>query len=260
MKNWIIGFFSFPLVICLAIAAFIFYIIPFSDIEKLKTQYVAVRYDKKKAEVEYHLVAKRPATWVNRSAISPHAIHAIQISEDWGFYMHKGIDWFQLQQAFQEYWYEGSDLRGASTITQQLVKNLFLSADRSYWRKIREAMIALYLETRVPKSRILEVYLNIIEYGEGLYGIGGASRHYFAKSPLSITPREGAFLAMLLPNPVKYSVSYRKRTLTPFAQSTISSILGKMKMARHISEEQWAEEMNRRFSWEAGDESLLMAF
>lgn len=257
MKNWFLGFFSFPIVVILATGLMIASIIPFTDIEKLKTQYVVSSY--KKGEVSHQIVKKRPKTWVNRSMVSGHAIHAIQISEDWGFYQHKGIDWFQLQQAFQEYWYEGSDLRGASTITQQLVKNLFLSSERSYWRKVKEALIALYIETRLPKSKILEIYLNVIEYGEGIYGIASASQHYFKKPAAALSPKEGAFLAMLLPNPVKYSVSYRKRTLTPFAQSTISSILGKMKMARHISEEQWAEEMNRRFSWEAGDDSLLMA-
>lgn len=245
-----------PLFFLLVIFLFLVMTIPFGDIYRLKSDYIEAKY--KNGEVEYLITNKKPTLWTNYSAISPNVIHAIVISEDWGFYEHKGIDWNQLQSAFKAHFYHGDDLRGASTITQQLVKNLFLTSDRSYWRKIKEAMISLYIETQLPKRRILELYLNVIEYGEGIYGIRHASKQYFAKSPLTLTAREGAFLAMLLPNPIKYAISYRQKFLTPYAEMMINSILGKMKMARYLSEEELVQEGSSRFSWENDSSSLLL--
>jgi len=95
-------------------------------------------------------------------------------------------------------------VRGGSTITQQLAKNLYLSSERTIARKIREAAITIALEATVPKSRLLEIYLNVVEWGPGVFGIGAAARHWFGKDARALTPKEAAFLASVIPNPVRY--------------------------------------------------------
>lgn len=134
--------------------------------------------------------------------------------------------------------YEGKRVRGASTISQQLAKNLFTDGDRSYLRKIKELIATVILERALSKERILELYLNVIEYGEGIYGIEAAAKHYFKKSASELNTKEGAFLAMLLPNPKRYSQSFRERKLTEYAEETINKILDKMAVAKYISKEE----------------------
>ncbi|MGZ3708637.1 MAG: transglycosylase domain-containing protein, partial [Bdellovibrionota bacterium] len=180
----------------------------------------------------------RPATWVSVKQISRAAVGAILVSEDWAFYQHKGYDPNQIREALRKDWDEGRFARGASTITQQVVKNVFLERDKSLWRKLRELLLAVRLEESVGKQRILETYLNIAEWGEGIFGIERAAQHYFHKEPSELTAKEGAFLAMLLPSPKRYSQSYRKHQLTDYARSTIEAILEKMNRARYLSEDE----------------------
>jgi monofunctional biosynthetic peptidoglycan transglycosylase len=106
------------------------------------------------------------------------------------------------------------------------------------------------VEKELSKKRILEIYLNCIEYGPGLFGIREASQHYFKKAPSDLTAKESAFLAMLLPSPKKYYVSFKKRELTKFAKSRIQAILKKMKMGKVISQEQLESELATPLSWE----------
>jgi monofunctional biosynthetic peptidoglycan transglycosylase len=106
------------------------------------------------------------------------------------------------------------------------------------------------LEKHTSKQKILETYLNIIEYGKGLYGIEQASRYYFKKSAASLTARESAFLAMLLPSPIKYAKSFKNKSLTPFARRIVDSVLLKMRNAGNISEEEYNTQLESRFSWE----------
>jgi monofunctional biosynthetic peptidoglycan transglycosylase len=110
--------------------------------------------------------------------------------------------------------------------------------------------LAQKVEKILTKNRILEVYLNIIEYGPGIFGINAASRHYFKKSPSELSPREGAFLAMLLPSPKKYYTSFKKKCLTKFARSRVRNILRKLKMGKVISADQYAREIYASFPWE----------
>ncbi len=198
----------------------------------------------------YTRVNTPPLHWVSLPKISKRLQHAIVTSEDGIFYLHPGYDLEQLRNAINESFVLKKKMRGASTITQQLVKNLYLSQDKKFGRKISELIFAIALEKNCDKQKILEIYLNIIEYGKGLYGIEKASQYYFNKMPSQLNSRESAFLAMLLPSPVKYSKSFKNKSLTPFARRMINSILLKMRQSGYISEEEYNEQLISRFSWE----------
>lgn len=178
---------------------------------------------------------KRPLWWVNIERLPKWVIGAILTSEDWAFYSHFGLDLGQLQEVFEASWKKGKWVRGASTITQQVAKNVFLSQERSLLRKLREVFVAIKLEQNFSKSKILETYLNIVELGNGITGIQRASEHYFHKSASGLNPKEAAFIAMLLPNPRKNSISHQKGELTQFASAQISRILDRMLQAGYIN-------------------------
>lgn len=199
--------------------------------------------------VSIEIKASKPKSWVSLKEISRFAKGAIVVSEDWAFYQHEGVDLEQMKVALEEM-VDEKRFRGASTITQQMVKNVFLSDSRTIWRKIHEIILSQKVEKVLSKDRILEVYLNVIEYGPGIYGIKAASSYYFKKPPVSLTARESAFLAMLLPSPKRYHISYKKKHLTRFAQIRIKAILKKMRMAKIISPEMYEQEINSRFGWE----------
>lgn len=201
--------------------------------------------------IEYEIKEGRPRGWVRLTEVSRFARWAIVFSEDWGFYQHEGLDLEQIKVALNEM-VEDHRFRGASTITQQMVKNVFLSEDRTLWRKIHEMILAQKVEKVLSKDKILEVYLNCIEYGPGVYGIRAAAEHYFRKHPSALNPKEGAFLAMLLPSPKRYYISFKRKRLTSFAQSRIRNILKKLRMGKIISPSQYHEEIQRKFSWEKG--------
>lgn len=166
--------------------------------------------------------------------------NAVIASEDTTFYQHKGIDFYELQKSFEKNIKEGKFARGGSTITQQLAKNLYLSSEKSILRKLREAVITVQLEETLTKEEILEKYLNVVEFGENVYGVKEASKLYFGKSPSDLTAVDSAFLAFLLPNPKKYSVSFRKKQLTPFARIQIKKILGKLHGFKKLSADEYA--------------------
>jgi monofunctional glycosyltransferase len=148
-------------------------------------------------EVEYD--------WVDRGAIAASAARAVMASEDQRFAEHHGIDFVSLDKALAEY-RDGDGLRGASTITQQVAKNLFLWQGRSFVRKGLEAYFAVLLELCWTKERILEVYLNIAEFGPNVFGVEAAARQYFASSAASLTAQQAALLAAVLPNPQRLRV------------------------------------------------------
>lgn len=168
------------------------------------------------------------------SQISPHVKNAVIISEDVGFYSHKGFDTAELKNSFIKNIKKMSFARGGSTITQQLAKNLFLSPDKTLTRKMKELILTKRIEEKYSKAVILEKYLNVVEFGKNLYGIKAATEYYFQKPPSMITPLEAAFLAFLLPNPSKYSVSFKNKQLTPFAKSRIKDILFKLEHYKKI--------------------------
>jgi len=166
--------------------------------------------------------------YVKLKQISPFMVHALITAEDGSFYSHKGIDWHELQESLNANLRSGQIRRGGSTLTQQLAKNVFLSNEKSIWRKIKEAYLAYSIERTYPKDVILEKYLNVVEFGPKLYGIKAAAQHYFQKPPSQLHPLEAAYLAFLLPNPKGYSKSFRTGRLTPFARKMVAVILKRM--------------------------------
>jgi monofunctional biosynthetic peptidoglycan transglycosylase len=167
----------------------------------------------RKAEAkEKGKVVKPLWVWVPLPKISPHLRRAVIVAEDATFYQHHGFDWEGIKEAATRNWDRGELRRGGSTITQQLAKNLYLSPDRNLLRKAHEALITRALEERLSKKRILELYLNVVEWGPGVYGAEAASRHHFGKSAQDLTPAEAALLAAMLPSPRRYNSG----RLTPY--------------------------------------------
>ncbi len=140
--------------------------------------------------------------WVPFNAIPDLLKKAVRITEDASFYQHEGIDYTELKEAIKENWEEKRFVRGASTITQQLAKNLYLTTDRSLLRKLKEYFIAKRLEEQLSKARIFHLYLNIIELGDGLFGVEAASRYYFGKSVRFLTLEEIVRLTAIIPRPL----------------------------------------------------------
>lgn len=143
--------------------------------------------------------------WADFTDISPYLAGAILVAEDVNFWEHSGYDWGEIKKALKTDIKKGKFTRGASTITQQLAKNLFLSGAKTPARKIREFFISRKLEKELSKMRILELYLNWVEWGEGIFGAEAASWTYFGKPSADLWPEEAVRLAVILPNPKKYS-------------------------------------------------------
>ncbi len=165
---------------------------------------------------------------------------AVTTSEDAGFFAHSGFDFDELKNSALAVVQAGRAVRGGSTITQQLAKNLFLSRKKTYARKLREALVTLALEAALPKDRLLEIYLNIIEWGPGVYGIGQAAHAYFGKDARLLSPKEAAFLATIIPNPIRYHVYFERKELTDNWQARVDELLAKMNAAGKLDAEAYA--------------------
>ena len=166
--------------------------------------------------------------WVPYNRISGHLKRAVVAAEDDKFMDHTGFDWEAIQKAYVRNLREGEIVSGASTIPQQLAKNLFLSGRRTWWRKAQEAVITAMLETVLTKRRILEMYLNVAEWGDGVYGAEAAARYHFGVSAAALTPAQAARLAVMLPSPRSYSPGRD----TVYLQNRTATILGRMQYAR----------------------------
>jgi monofunctional biosynthetic peptidoglycan transglycosylase len=142
--------------------------------------------------------------WVPLARISPTLIKAVLIAEDDKFWSHEGFDYEAIKKALERDIKSGKFKLGGSTISQQLARNLYLTPEKSLFRKAREALITWRMERVLSKKRILELYLNVAEWGEGIYGVEAASRHYYGKASSDLTPEESARLAAVLPHPRKY--------------------------------------------------------
>ena len=140
--------------------------------------------------------------WMDIETISPNLINVVLSSEDARYCLHKGVDWQAVEVVIDDL-IDGGQPRGASTVTMQLVKNLFLWPSRSYVRKGIEVPLALYGDLILSKRRIVELYLNIVEWGPGIYGAEAASRRYFGKTASRLTMKEASLLATALPNPLR---------------------------------------------------------
>lgn len=173
------------------------------------------------------------------SDVPPLFVRTLLLSEDAGFYGHRGIDLRELPSAMLTNWSRGGAARGASTITQQLAKNLFLSRDKQVGRKLQELAITFLLESALGKDRILEIYLNIIEWGPELRGLRSAARRYFGREPQELTPAQMAFLVAIIPGPIKYQSSFARGTPGPGLRSLIDALLTKLRSVDAIGEEEY---------------------
>src|SRR5262245_46737368 len=175
------------------------------DVSSLRKTNPAVTAMMEQRAAEEHARVHPIRTWVSYNRISPHLRNAVLIAEDSAFFQHSGYDLGEMQESVKRNWREKRFVRGASTITQQLAKNLYLSTSRNPLRKIREFFIARELERNLTKQRILEIYLNVIEWGDGIYGVDPAAHRYFGKSASDLLPEEAAILAAMIPNPRRYT-------------------------------------------------------
>lgn len=155
-----------------------------------------IQQTKPDAEIKYK--------WVDYNHISNHLKRAVIASEDAKFSQHEGFDWEGIEKAYEKNLKKGKIKAGGSTISQQLAKNLFLSGTRSYVRKGQEAIITVMLEKMLTKRRILEIYLNVIEWGNGVFGAEAAAKHYFNTSAAGLSKTQAAKLAAMVPNPRFY--------------------------------------------------------
>lgn len=148
--------------------------------------------------------AQPQRVWVPLAEIAPVLPYAVIVSEDASFYYHEGFDWEGIKEAALRNFEAGKLQRGGSTITQQLAKNLYLSSEKTLLRKAQEALITDAMEKRLTKKRILELYVNVVEWGRGVYGAEAAARHHFGKHASELTLEEAALLAAMLPSPRTY--------------------------------------------------------
>jgi len=178
-------------------------------------------------------------TWRRLSEISPYLRHAVINAEDARFWKHEGVDWEAVREAAEHNWEERRLARGASTITQQLAKNLYLSPSRNPLRKLRELLIAQRLEEHLSKKRLLEIYLNVAEWGDGVFGAEAAARRWFGRSAGQLSPAQSARLAVALPSPKRFSPDTRSPALDRKAER----LLRAMRSDRLISRTQFERAM-----------------
>jgi monofunctional biosynthetic peptidoglycan transglycosylase len=185
-----------------AAAAYIYLTLP--DVRVLRTKnptataFMELRTRQARAK---GLPSQHDQRWIPYSRISANLKRAVIVTEDSAFWKHEGVDYEQLRESMELNWERGEFARGASTITQQLAKNLYLSPSKNPLRKLRELLITRRLEVELSKQRILEIYLNVIEWGNGVWGAEAAARRYFRKSAAELTATESALLAGAIANP-----------------------------------------------------------
>ncbi|HRE92442.1 MAG TPA: biosynthetic peptidoglycan transglycosylase, partial [Myxococcota bacterium] len=186
------------------------------------------------------VVGPATASWVPLSQITPYLPLALTTTEDGTFYTNDGISTFAMRESIATNLERGSFVRGASTITQQLVKNLFLGGDKTVSRKLQEVFIAWQLAQLLSKDEIMALYLNTIEFGPGIYGIGDASWHWFGKRPLDLTLAEAVFLASIVPGPRRYYTFYEQGGITPRWVSYLEALMKVMVERKKITAEELA--------------------
>lgn len=166
--------------------------------------------------------------WVDYAQISDNLKRAVIASEDAGFVEHDGVDWNAIEVARKRNDKAGKAVAGGSTISMQLTKNLFLSSNKSYLRKAEEIAMTYAMEAILPKDKILEVYLNSVEWGEGVFGAEAAAQHYFKTSAAKLSPQQAAKLAVMLPAPKKYDANRK----SPYLAKRANVVLRRMRAAQ----------------------------
>ena len=186
------------------------------------TAFMAQRLDELR---ERNPKAELKRAWVPYARMSEHLKRAAVAAEDDKFVDHEGFDWEGIQKALEKNQKKGKVVAGGSTISQQLAKNLFLSPSKTPWRKAQEAVITVWLELLWDKRRILEVYLNVVEWGEGLFGAEAAARRYFNTSAGTLGPEQAARLAVMLPAPRRYE----RNPYSPYLNGRTAAVLARMR-------------------------------
>jgi len=198
--------------------------------------------------------SKNKHHWVELKYVNRDLLYAVVMAEDARFYEHQGIDYNALLDAMVANIKQGETRFGGSTLSQQMVKNLFLNQTQSYFRKLQEAVITRDLERHFSKNEIIELYLNMAEFGPDLYGVRDAARYYFDKKPADINAAEGAWLALMLPSPRRYHYTlYQNRNVTPSLKRKYQRILQGMRQSNYISSVQYRRylRMIDKKSWPA---------
>jgi monofunctional glycosyltransferase len=201
-------------IIILSLLAGTGYYFIFPDVSKMKRESPKTTAFMEYRENEYKNKGKKlkiQKKWVPLSGVSPYLIKAVIIAEDEKFWLHHGFDLEAIQKALEKNVEKGAFKVGGSTISQQLAKNLYLTPAKNPVRKLKEAVLTWRIERTLSKRRILELYLNVAEWGEGIFGIEAASLHYYNKTASALSPEEAARLAVVLPNPRKLRVDGESR-------------------------------------------------
>lgn len=207
--RWAKGLLLFAILLVLAWHGWVFArVLWWSQFNPSETSFMALRLDELQ---EKSPDASLRHQWVPYERISIHLKRAVVTAEDDRFVDHDGFDWESIQKALEKNEKKGRPVVGGSTISQQLAKNLFLSPTRSYVRKAEEAVITLMIEALWSKRRILEVYLNVVEWGTGIFGCEAAARRYYNLAAAQLGPAQAARLAVMLPNPRKYERQFGPR-------------------------------------------------
>jgi len=187
--------------------------LPFLEVIRLKHERPGetafMRMHEGQAEEGSKAFVKRQA-WVSLKSIPRTAIDAVIVAEDGTFWSHGGFDWFEFRESLKRNFVAGRAVRGASTITQQLVKNLYLSPSKDPIRKLKEWILTWWIELNLSKARILEIYLNVIEWGPGVYGIEAGSEYHFGKPVGELTREECARLAAVIPSPKRFRANAQR--------------------------------------------------
>ena len=234
MKKFLLA--SGALLVCFA--AYEYLTLP--DVSNLRRENPQLTALMRQREQEAQAAGKKPRrlqVWTRYGSISPYLKTAVLVGEDDAFYEHEGYDLEQIKDSFAKNWEKKSFVRGGSTITQQLAKNLYLSTSKNPLRKFREFLIARRLESELGKARILEIYLNVIEWGEGIYGAEAASRTYFGKPSKDLRLREAVLLAAVIPNPRRMNPTRPGRRV----EYRFDLILSRMHEYRHLSDREFEE-------------------
>jgi monofunctional biosynthetic peptidoglycan transglycosylase len=208
--RWTVG----AAAVMFAVLAYIWFTLP--DVRPLRTTvpdttaFMDLRADEAR---DAGKPVRKNQRWVSYGNISANLKRAVIVAEDGAFWSHDGIDLEEIKLAIEDSWENGEPLRGASTITQQLAKNLYLSPSRNPFRKLTELFITRRLEAELSKRRIFELYLNLIEWGDGIWGCEAAARAYFGVPASALSPEQAALMAGAIINPVRYSPAHPNRRL-----------------------------------------------
>ncbi|MGB5875585.1 MAG: monofunctional biosynthetic peptidoglycan transglycosylase [Bacteroidota bacterium] len=192
------------------------------DADPLETALMRQRREEAEEEGRLFRIHHR---WIPLSQLPRHFLQAVIVAEDGTFFTHGGIEWYEVRESITRNLREGRIARGGSTITQQLAKNLYLSTSKDPLRKVKEVIIALLMERHLTKNRILELYVNVIEWGDGVYGVEAASREYFGKTASRLTLDEAVALAAVIPAPRRH----RPDTPTRYLRYHTGVILERMR-------------------------------